>query len=141
MENDKIYEFHTNGFLTINGSNIVEISLSPEEVDRIHDWFKSRDMKWIAYVPSAFRDHSPELYDKLYQVYDKLFQGGVDLCNQADINPVGDLWEDDEYDEELEELEYDCTVGPSDDDCPYVALLWPHELLEEMGVLIPNARI
>lgn len=128
--NNNIYTFHTVGYLTINGeeTNAIEVTLTPEEVGRIHDWFKQRDMKWIGYVPLEFRKHSPELYDKLYQME-------VDLCNQADIDP--------DFESEMsdEEIEYDCTVDPSDDECPWGALLWPRQLFDEMGIPVPNVSI
>lgn len=130
MEKHKIYTFRTVGYLIINGqnTNAVEVSLTPDEVGQIYDWFKQRDMKWIGYVPLAFREHSPELYDKLYQAE-------VDLCNQADIDP--------DFEPEIseEEMEYDCTIDPADDDCPWGALLWPYQLFDEMGILIPNVSI
>ena len=130
MENYKIYTFHIVGYLTINGedTNAVEVSLTPDEVSRIYDWFKQRDMKWLGYVPLAFRQHSPELYDKLYQAE-------VDLYNQAEIDPY--------FEPEMsdEEIEYDCTVDPDDDDCPWGVLLWPYQMFDEMGIPVPNTSI
>ena len=130
MEIYKTYMFYTEGYLTINGENTdaVEVSLTPDEVGQIYDWFKQRDMKWIGFVPLAFRKHSPELYDKLYQAE-------VDLCNQADI--------DFDLDPEMsdEEIEYDCTVDPANRDCPWGLLFWPHQLFEEMGIPVPNVSI
>lgn len=130
MELNKKYTFKTVGYLIMNGEEVdtLDIQLSPGEISEIRDWFKLRDMKWIGYVPLEFRKHSPELYDKLYQEL-------VDMYNESDIDPFGLL------DSPYEEIEYDCTMDPSDDDCPWGCLLWPIQLFEEMGILVPNASI
>lgn len=130
MEFNKKYTFRTVGYLTINGEdvNTLDIELSPKEVSDICDWFKLRDMKWIGFVPMEFREHSPELYDKLYQ-------SEVDLCNQSDPDPYGLTELSDE------EMEYDYTIDPCDDDCPWGCLLWPIQLFEEIGIHVPNASI
>lgn len=130
MEINMKYTFRTVGYLTINGEdvNTLDIELSPKEVSEIRDWFKLRDMKWIGYVPLEFRKHSPELYDKLYQEL-------VNLCNESDVDP--DL--PSEIPEE--EIKYDCTIDPYDDDCAWGCLLWPIQLFEEMEIPVPNASI
>ena len=61
----------------------------------------------------------------------------VDLCNQCDVDPD---FIDDSFNP-VEEIIYDCTVDPVSDDCVWGALCWPHELLTEMGISIPNACI
>ncbi len=130
MELNRKYTFRTVGYLTINGEdvNTLEIELSPMEIGEIYEWFKLRDMKWIGHIPLEFRKHSPELYDKLYQEL-------VNLCNESDA--------DSDYLLEIpdEEIEYDCTIDPCDDECAWGCLLWPIQLFEEMKISVPNASI
>ena len=125
---DKTYTFTTAGYLIINGeeTNTLDIVLTPKEVSEIRDWFFLRGKRWIGYVPIAFREHSPKLYDKLYQAL-------VDRTNLSDP----DLLTDEPY----PEIVYDPNIDPYDEDCPWGALLWPEQLFEEMDINIPNVSI
>ena len=76
----KVYTFRMAGMITINGDNVdsFDVMLSPEEQDSIREWFSKRNNRWINFVPLEFRDHNPELYDRLYMTL-------VDIENQADV--------------------------------------------------------
>lgn len=133
---DKTYTFKTSGYYSYNGEmvNEIKITLSPKEVISIRQWFWNRNLKWIGYVPSEFRDHNPELYDKLYMAE-------VDFINQSD--PLED-WEIDlfkgDYDPDSK-IEYDPSYDVSDINCPIEPLKWPKQLFEEMDITCPNISI
>lgn len=133
---DKKYVFKTVGYISINGENVneYEIILTPQEVVSIREWFWNRGKRWISYVPMSFREHNPELYDKLYMAE-------VEKINQSD--PLED-WEiemlDGDYDPD-EVLEYTSSLNIMDEDCPLQPLLWPRNLLEEMEIICPNFQL
>lgn len=126
----KVYTFRMAGMITINGDNVdsFDVMLSPEEQDSIREWFSKRNNRWINFVPLEFRDHNPELYDRLYMTL-------VDIENQADVEE----WMYEEGYDPDQVIEHDPTLDPSVIDNPCVC--WPKEMYQEFGVVVPNISL
>ena len=119
---DETYTFYIDCcLLTVNGEeNVcsVDIVLHPKEVMEIRDYFFLRGKHWEEYVTPKFKEHSPELYEKI---------------NAA----IQELWrQSDEYQEELQWLE----ASEIDTNRDFVPI-WPNKLFEEMNIKVPNATI
>lgn len=65
---EKAYSFTISPCFILQGDvlDCVEISLGESEIDTCSRWFSMRDNRWIHFVPEAFHNHDPTLFDKLY---------------------------------------------------------------------------
>ena len=122
---DKIYTFGIYGcILSVDGKEdvtTVDIVLHPNEVSAIRDYFFLRGKHWESSVSEKFKEHSPELFNKI---------------NAA----VQNLWEQsDEYASEQEDL----MMYGEDADFERIELTvrWPEKLFEEMDIHVPNVSI
>ncbi len=106
--------------LTVNGEKFVcsvDITLHPEEVMAIHDYFLLRGNHWEEFVTDKFKGHSPELYEKINTT-------------------IQELWrQSDEYKELL------CWQRDDIDTNSDLVPIWPDKLFEEMNICVPNATI